>query len=123
MRISGKVAAVAAAVAAVIALAPAASAAPAFSQSCSDPGFKFTVKDTGIHIRATPSPSGAIKFSIAKGRTFLTERDPENTLGTVCVVENPTGMFWDYGENASFPSQTGWVGVKYMTFEGSGISF
>jgi hypothetical protein len=125
-----KVAAVAAAVTAVIAIAPAASAAapaasaaPAVSQSCSDPGFKFTVKDTGIHIRATPSPSGAIKFSIAKGRTFLTERDPENTLGTVCVVENPAGMFWDYGENASFPSQRGWVGVKYMTFEGSGIDF
>jgi hypothetical protein len=42
---------------------------------------------------------------------------------SVCVVENPAGMFWDYGENASFPSQTGWVGVKYMPFEGSGISF
>jgi hypothetical protein len=103
-----------AATAALTVSAPAAMAAPAFAQTCGQPGSKFTVALTGIHIKA--SPNGAILYTIAKGRTFYTTDSSTNRRGWLCATEKLfNGTIWDYGENAAFPSQQGWVGVNYMT--------
>lgn len=109
--------AVATSATAALTASPAVLAAPTFGQSCSAPGLKFTVAQTGIHIRS--SPNGATLYSIAKGRTFYTTSSSTNHRGMLCVTtQQYNGMYWDYGENAAYPAQQGWVGVKYMTYDG-----
>jgi hypothetical protein len=109
--------AAAAAAAALTASMPAAMAAPDFAQGCSAPGLKFTVAQDNIHIRA--SPNGVFLYSIAKGQTFYTTSSDSNQRGAVCVtIKKFNGTYWDYGENASYPAEQGWVGVNYMHYDG-----
>jgi hypothetical protein len=103
---------------------PAPSASPAIDEGCSTPGFKYTVKDTGIHIRKSPSDSGTSLASIPQGATFLTEMNPANTLGWLCITNHQfNGTYWVYGENPAHPSVNGWVGVNFMTFDGEGNGY
>ena len=62
------------AMAATAALTPSmpAMATSTFGQTCGQPGSRFTVALTGIHIKA--SPNGANLYTIAQGRTFYTTR-------------------------------------------------
>jgi hypothetical protein len=107
----------ASATAALSASMPAAMAAPAFGQTCSAPGLKFTIAQDNIHIRA--SPNGATLYTIAKGRTFYTTSSNTNLRGALCGSDQMfNGTYWDYGENAAFPNQQGWVGVNYMHYDG-----
>jgi hypothetical protein len=106
-----------AATAAFTVSAPAVMAAPAFAQTCGQPGSRFTVAITGIHIKA--SPNGANLYTIAQGRTFYTTNSSTNRRGWLCASNSLFNhTIWDYGENAAFPSQQGWVGVNYMTYIG-----
>jgi hypothetical protein len=68
-----------AATAAFTASAPAAMAAPSFGQTCIQPGSKYYVALTGIHIKA--SPNDANPYTIAKGRTFYSTDSSTNRRG------------------------------------------
>jgi hypothetical protein len=107
------------ATAAFTASAPAAMAAPStFSQHCIQPGSRYTVALTGIHIKA--SPNGANLYTIAKGRTFYSTNSSTNRRGWACTSDSLFNhTIWIYGENAAFPSQQGWVGTNYMTYIGN----
>jgi hypothetical protein len=108
-----------AATAAFTAASPAAMAAPSsFTQTCIQPGSKYVVALTGIHIKA--SPNGANLYTIAKGRTFYSTDSSTNRRGWDCTSDKLfNNTIWIYGENASFPSQQGWVGTNYMTYMGN----
>jgi hypothetical protein len=107
-----------AAAAAFTAATPAAMAASSFGQTCIQPGSRYTVALTGIHIKA--SPNGKDLYTIAKGRTFYSTDSSTNRRGWDCTSNSLFNhTIWIYGENAAFPSQQGWVGTNYMTYIGN----
>jgi hypothetical protein len=114
MKTSRKLIVLAMAATAAFAVSTPAMAAPSFAQTCIQPGSKYTVALTGIHIKA--SPNGANLYTIAKGRTFYSTDSSTNRRGWDCTSDKLfNNTIWIYGENAAFPSQQGWVGTNYMT--------
>jgi hypothetical protein len=118
MKMSRKLIVLAMAAAAFTAATPAAMATSSFGQTCIQPGSRYTVALTGIHIKA--SPNGKDLYTIAKGRTFYSTDSSTNRRGWGCTSNSLFNhTIWIYGENAAFPSQQGWVGTNYMTYIGN----
>ena len=109
--------------AALAALTPAAMASTpkADPYTCSSPGYKYTVAQDNIHIRA--SPNGKALYSIAKSDTFLSS-DASGNVDILCVTNSKyNGTYWVLGFARANSSHLGWVGVSYMKFDASGSGY
>jgi len=88
--------------------------------TCTSPGTKYSVAQSGINIRQFPG--GPILHPISKTATFLS-RGPSNNVGITCKSNAVTGgTRWVYGVGKANRVH-GWIGLKWLKVLATGPGF